>query len=148
MQRRWQRMPSGSMRVSAGMRTNCVVVFLAILVAGGAGCSLPKRPENVSVDAVRIPGIKGTDFWQQCSLQQTTHVVRCQIFNGVGHVLREDVFVPYIGSLPSEQRDLKIVPRGGNEWVELENGTILIPESQFARIKDFLDWERGLKRRP
>ncbi len=122
---------------------------LAILVAfATSGCGRVERPTNIPVDSTRIPGVKSTDFWQHCSFDRQSGNTRCKIFNVNGLLFRDDVFVPYVGERPTSDADLKIQPHGGNEWVDLANGTTLIPQSQFERIKRFLDWDRGLAPRP
>jgi hypothetical protein len=129
--------------------TSHTFVLLAVVALLGAGCvSSAARPANVPGDAVQIPGIKGTKIWQHCSFEGPSGTTRCQIFNGKGLVFHDDVFVPYIGDAPRNQADLRVRPIGGEEWVQLENGTILIPQREFGRIKRFLDWDRGLSPRP
>jgi hypothetical protein len=119
------------------------LIFLQVV-----GCGSSPRPHNVPEGAIRIPGPKGADFWQHCSFDSSRARTNCRIFNAAGAVLREGVFIPYTGNAPNSQSDLNILPKGGNEWVELSSGTILIPESDFARVKRFLDWQRGLAERP
>jgi hypothetical protein len=58
--------------------------------------------------------------------------------NTVGLVLKEGIFVPVIGDAPRDSRDLALLPTGGNVWVKLRNGTILIPKEEFEDVKTFL----------
>lgn len=127
-------------------RTMSALVSLGLALSE-MSCAPAPRPVNVPAQAVRIPGVKGKDFWQYCRMQDSAGTY-CQIFNVNGEVLYEDTFVPYLGSAPKDAADLKIVPRGGAESIALENGTILIPQGQFAHVKSFLDWQRGSSPRP
>lgn len=113
--------------------------LLASAACSTTGSTGGVRPKSVRADAIYIPGINGTAIWQQCSSPKVSGRLRCQIFNGKGEVFRDDDFVPYTGSLPGTRTDVRIVPRGGTEWIELADGTILIPSSQIERVKHYLD---------
>ena len=125
-----------------------LALVLSMAIQSGCGAGRPPRPGNVPEDAVRISETKGTDIWQKCFYDEQGGGVRCEIFNTGGDLFHNEVFVPYVGDMPRSQQELQIVPRGGPDWVELANGTILIPRSQYDRIKNFLDWMNGKRSRP
>jgi hypothetical protein len=120
-----------------------VTVALVML----ASCGRPARPTNVPSEAVRIPEPKGTDLWQYCDVRETL-AIHCQIFNAAGKVLNDDTFIPYRGPVATSQSDLRIAPSGGTAWIDLENGAVLIPQGDYPHIKNFLDWQNGLRARP
>jgi hypothetical protein len=66
----------------------------------------------------------------------------CDIFNAGGELLYSGVFRRYEGTGVVPETELKIAQGGGEQWVELENGEILIPESDYERIKKFLNARR------
>lgn len=119
----------------------------AVMTAAGilASCSPwpepPPRPENVPPDAVRVYGPK-TWWWFKCWYDGKTD--RCQIFNERGAVLNNDVYRPYDGGPVVQEEDLRIdVQRSGPPIVWLENGRILLPDSDFQAQKAFVDTFRG-----
>ena len=73
---------------------------------------------------------------------------RCRITNLVGATLSEGVFVPAIGASPKSRDDLRIVPEGGNTWIQLANGTILVPRTDFGDHKRFLERSGRIPKRP
>lgn len=123
-------------------------LITAFILFQGIGCGPGLRPNNVPESAVRIPGVKGADFWQHCWFEGGSGMTQCRVYNAGGVVLREGVFIPYLGESPKSQADLNILPKGGNEWIDLSDGTVLIPQREFGRVKHFLDWQRGLADRP
>lgn len=102
------------------------------------------RPNNVPTEAVKVIGAKGTGPWQICSFTANSNdSVRCQIYNTKGETLYDDVFVVYSGKEPKSATDLKVSSKGGDQWVKLENGTVLIPKSQKEEMTKALDWLFG-----
>lgn len=120
-----------------------VLVLLAVCLAAMFSCArMPERPPNVPADAVKVIGTKGTGPWQSCELRSDGRV-RCWIYNIKGEILYDDLFVVYSGQPPKSDSDLRISPKGGDQWILLENGTVLIPEGQRAKMTRFLDWLFG-----
>jgi hypothetical protein len=115
----------------------CSIVLLFTLLTWGCGDPPRPRPANVPIGAVRIPGPKGMDLWQVCQIDDA-EVVRCEVFNVGGKVLSQGVFVPCIGKPPRSLEDLAITPKGGNVWVTLENGAVLVPKESFEEVLEFL----------
>jgi hypothetical protein len=74
-----------------------------------------------------------------------TKGIRCQIYNVGGDIIYDDIFVVYSGEPPRTAADLKITPRGGDEYIRLENDTILIAQKHEAQLRDGLDWLFGKK---
>jgi len=107
-----------------------------------ASCSREKpRPANVPVDAILIGAPKGAGVWQCCSLDGVG--VRCQIFNRSGLVLYDEPFVVYSGRVPSTSAEAKPSEKGGEQWVRLRDGSILIPTSRQEQMRRALDWQFG-----
>jgi hypothetical protein len=118
-------------------------VLLAVCLAALFSCGrMPERPPNVPGEAVKIIAAKGTGPWQWCELRHDGEV-HCRFYNNRGETLCDDTFVVYSGREPKSDGDLKISPDGGEQWVRLQNGTLLIPESQRAEMTRFLDWLFG-----
>jgi hypothetical protein len=69
--------------------------------------------------------------------------VRCRFYNNKGETLCDDIFVVYSGREPKSDGDLAISPNGGQQWVRLENGTVLIPKTDEPEIRRGLDWLFG-----
>lgn len=117
--------------------------MLAVALALLSACSKqPLRPANVPAAAVKVTGPKGAGPWQFCEFTGSK-AIRCQIFNIKGNVLYDGTFVVYSGRQPDAPGDLKISQNGGDQWIRLENGTILIPEKKQAEMTRFLDWLFG-----
>jgi hypothetical protein len=134
-------------RVDHFMRSALAIVSSwTLLTLEGCGPYQPPRPANVRPGAVATPGPKGTAIWQQCQFT-TQGQIRCERFNGKGQLFFNDLFIPYRdGKMPTTPTELKILPKGGADWVILENGTILIPESQKDGVTKFLDYREELRR--
>ncbi|WP_031497556.1 hypothetical protein [Bryobacter aggregatus] len=126
-----------------------LLVILALLVLQSTGCSWfdqpmfleYRRPQNVPTDAVLVQLAKG-GVWQKCNVASATGKNRCQIFNWKGELLYDEIFLPYDQGPTIEFSDLRIPKYAaavGPDWVCLENGRILLPESRFEQLKEFLD---------
>ncbi len=110
--------------------------------------AVPKRPSNVPPQAVYVSGPKSRGDWEWCWVDRRQEANRCQISNVGGDVLYEGVFLPYEGNEVVPEAKLKITQHSGPQWVELENGTILIPGSDYPQIKRFLDWLKHKRASP
>ena len=121
----------------------------APLILGVAiGCqNNPKRPSNVPAKATPIAIPHGYD-WDCCWVDKTLNVNKCQIYNRVGDLLYDGVFLRYEGSGVVPKESLKITQHGGEQWIELQNGVILIPKSNYDGIKKLLDWMNGKRSAP
>jgi hypothetical protein len=123
-------------------RTKWALTLVALLLLWLQGCSLsgdplPPRPRNVAADAVRIPGGK-TQWWIKCEYKHNVNT--CQVFNAGGAVLHDEVFLPDDGGAAVVESELRIDPtRSNSARVWLENGRVLLPSTDFARHKEFLD---------
>jgi hypothetical protein len=122
---------------------------MLIVMALTLGCKngLPKRPENVPARAIPI-AIPHSYDWDYCWVDKTMNVNRCQIYNGDGLPLYDDVFLPYEGTGVVPEELLKISQKGGEQWIELQDGTILIPKSHYDQIKRLIDWLKGRRPNP
>ena len=106
---------------------------------------LPHRPPNVPKDATPVSMLWGYD-WDYCWFDEKDNASHCRIFNKRGDKLYDDVFLPYEGKGPTSADDLKIRRNqddGGEQWIYLQNGAILIPRSDYDGIKKLLDWQKG-----
>ena len=130
-----------------GTKRSSIWMILSVLAV--AGCrSGPKRPSGVPPEATAIPIPWGYD-WDYCWVDKVKNVNKCIIYNGGGEILYGGVFLRYEGTgvIPADQ--LKInTHHGGEQWIELQNGVILIPESNYAGIKKFVDWIKGKRASP
>jgi hypothetical protein len=122
--------------------TNVRQLSLLLAVSLVSCARTSERPPNVPNDAVKVIAAKGTGPWQWCEL---THEgkVHCRFYNNKGETLCDDIFVVYSGTKPKSNSDLTISQNGGQQWVRLENGTVLIPRTNEAEIRRGLDWLFG-----
>ncbi len=117
------------------------------------GCSAKQeadRPANVTQGAAFVRGAK-VGWWQHCRTGSESEKTQCTIWNAGGQVLYEGAFVPYDEGPNPTATDLEIPtdPKyPGPDRVCLRNGRILIPESEFDRLKRFFDWITGKRQAP
>src|ERR1035438_9327358 len=98
-----------------------------------SGCTTNEsRPVNVSSTATLIRATKGAGVWQECHIESGAAL--CKITNRGDIVIYSEPFVVYEGSKPERESDLSISEDGGEQWVRLRNGTILIPSSAEMEI--------------
>lgn len=117
-----------------------LVVWLAAIGCGGVA-----RPEGVPQDATYVAGVK-VGWWQDCRLETGESAVRCKVWNQRGLVLEDGYFLPYDGGPQPTATELKIDAEPkfpGSDLVYLVDGRILLPESRFGKMKDFVDWSYG-----
>ncbi len=94
----------------------------------------PRRPKNVSPSATLIfQG--GLAFWERCWVDENINQNSCQIFNGAGVILVDDIFLPYSGTGPVPESRLKISSNGHWGYITLQDGTILIPQKHYDAIR-------------
>ena len=113
-----------------------VVVFVA--------CSIfpepPRRPSNVSADAVLVGGAKAW-WWIKCWRSEAVN--RCQVFNAEGISLYDEPYLPADGAGPVEARDLQIDrERTQVTRVFLQNGRVLLPSTDYELHKRLLEESR------
>lgn len=121
---------------------NTAPVVMTLLVAM-TGCSrAPVRPQGVPTSSVFVPAAKG-GYWHTCRLDQTDQECRCTIYLGDGRIVYDEVFLPYEGSTPIEEKDLKITPDGTGDTVKLANGRLLLPQSDYKKVKLYWNWRLG-----
>jgi hypothetical protein len=102
---------------------------------------LPHRPDEVPKAAIPVLVMGGYD-WAYCWVDKRENVDRCKIFNRGGDVLFDEIFLPYRGGKPVPAADLKIKRDqgvSGGQWIELENGVILVPKSRHDRVREIID---------
>ena len=101
-------------------------------------------PPNVPKEASLVNWGDG-GLWQYCQYNKDVHADRCQIWNWGGGLLEDEIFLPYDGGALAITDELKIKNNGdtGSDRVLLVNGRILIPESRYRRVKQFLDQVNG-----
>jgi hypothetical protein len=122
------------------------LLFLGMLTIGCKG-NMPKHPVGVPAKATPIAIPHGYD-WDYCWVDKTTDVNRCQIFNGNGVLMYDGIFLRYEGTGTIPEESLRISQKGGEEWVELQDGDILIPKSDYEQIKRVIDWLKGRRKTP
>jgi len=115
-----------------------VAVAVVLLAWWQFGTPDPVRPPNVPSGATMV-GIPFGVNWDYCWVDKLANENKCQIFDKGGGILYEGIFQRYKGSGLVPDPELKITQRGGEQWIELENGVILIPKTDYDRIKNFLD---------
>ena len=129
--------------------TILAVVSLPCWIAS-CGSAPPKRPANVPGAAIFASGGK-VGWWHYCEFDETDNQAHCTIWNQVGLILYEGVF------LPSDHKtldagELKIVynERWGDnaQFICLENGRVLVPASDFDRLSQFADHLEGKRPAP
>lgn len=109
---------------------------------------MPPRPANIPQFATYVAGPKGRGNWTWCSVGDERQANICHICNVQGEVLYEGVFLRYEGTGVVPRQNLKISQRSGPQWIELDDGTILIPGSDYPQIKRFLDWLKHKRASP
>lgn len=124
-------------------KSTITAVAIAVLLVGVYvywGSRPPTRPSSVAANAVYVRGAK-TGWWQTCDRNNRGEVF-CTISNAGGVVIQEGKFLPYDGGVSPAQEELCIDASHrwtGPDRICLRNGRILIPESRYADLKQFLD---------
>jgi hypothetical protein len=119
-----------------------------LIVTLATGChNTPTRPANVPANATAIAIPHGYD-WDYCWVDKNLNVNECRIYNRGGELLYGGVFLRYEGSGVVPEEALKITQYGGEQFIKLQNGVILIPASHYVAIKNNLDWINGKRDHP
>lgn len=121
----------------------CILAYISIFSACRKQII---RPNNVPIGAVYIKGPHGAGVWHACQMTSYSTDVKCQIYNINGSIIIDDIFVVYSGQAPRTTNDLNISLDGGDEYIKLKNGTILISRKDEAKLRDGLDWLFGKKK--
>lgn len=120
-------------------RATATMAMAAIFIC--AGCwRIPARPEQVPPSAVYVPSVKG-GYWHACRLDADGQCT-CTIHRDNGRTMYDEVFLPYEGRPPTAAR-LVISAEGTGDTVKLADGQLLLPKSEFARVKQYWDFRRG-----
>lgn len=86
--------------------------------------------------------------WAYCWLDKSANVNRCRTYNGDGRRLyrfghendEDDVFLPYRGSGPVPEDQLLIdSARTQQDYIWLQNGTVLLPRNDYENQKTYMD---------
>ncbi len=123
------------------------VVFSILLLIVSCKSDAPKRPAGVPAKATPV-AIPHSYDWDYCWVDKAMNVNRCQIYNGDGLQLYDGIFVRYEGSGVVQEEFLQISQKGGEQWIELQDGTILIPQSHYDQVKRLIDWLKGRRPNP
>ena len=102
-----------------------------------------RRPSSVPKDAVFVQGAMG-GWWEHCDAgaKDEAGENHCVIYNWKGELLYDEPFLPYDGGARASAEELTIPsesPNSGPDRIALKNGRVLIPKSDYLRIKAFLD---------
>jgi hypothetical protein len=123
------------------------VVFIIMLLMVSCKSDSPNRPAAVPAKATPI-AIPHSYDWDYCWVDKVMNVNRCQIYNGEGLLMYDGIFVRYEGSGVVPEESLQISQKGGEQWIELQDGTILIPQSHYDQVKRLIDWLKGRRPNP
>jgi hypothetical protein len=111
----------------------------------------PKRPANIPGAAILTPGGKVGGWWHYCEFDKNDDHTHCTIWNKVGLVLYEGVFLP-LDRKPLGADELKVEynERWGDnaQFICLGNGRILVPASDFDRLSQVADSLNGKRPSP
>ena len=129
-----------------------ILTSLAGLLSFALSCEKwpPKRPANVPASAVFASGGK-VGWWHYCELSTAEGQAHCTIWNMGGLVLQQGVFLPQDRRALTRE-EIKVIdnPRWGDnaEFINLQNGRVLIPASDFDRLSRFAEWLEGRRSSP
>ena len=120
-----------------------VLFLLAFAMMLSLGCGSPPRPAAVPADSTWVEGGEA-GWWQRCSNADanTTH---CTVWNRRGEILLDEAFLPLDGGPTPPGSGLKLRGDGpctGAYQVCLTNGRILLPQSRYKELKDFIEGRR------
>ena len=118
-----------------------IMLLLTYALGCSTGPTTPDRPTGVPASASYVPGGKVGGWWQYCIVNEHLQV-HCTVWNRVGLVLHDEVFLPYDQRAAITQGELSIVSDWefpGDDRIRLKNGRILLPLSRFDDVKRFLD---------
>jgi hypothetical protein len=133
------------------------VLFLAFLALMWWGSRIPKRPANISASGVffergAVPfelSVHGE--WLDCWLEVHTNTDQCRLTDEKGAPEFEGTFVPYESKAVVPEPELRVdTTKTGHLWmgvipvIFLQNGTILLPQSDYAKARKTVDfWVYG-----
>lgn len=127
--------------------TTCSVAALAVVAYIFFFSRTPKRPEDVSANAVFVKGSKA-GWWQSC-VKVGPGAITCRVVSISGQTLLNEEFLPYDGGPLPATADLVLDPdcRYSSAYrICLKNGRILLPRSMYRESKELLDSFDSLKR--
>jgi hypothetical protein len=136
---------------------------LAFFTLMWLGSRIPKRPANISdsgifIERGSVPFKLSTHGdWLDCWQDVRTNTAQCRLTNEKGILKFEGTFLSYETRAAIPAAELKIdSTRTGHLWlgvttgnipfpiIFLQNGTILLPESDYEKAKKVVDfWVKG-----
>ena len=151
------------MRLRYALLLGSGAFFLVFLTLMWWGSHIPKRPSNISASGIFIERgsvpfkISMHGDWLDCWEDVGTNTDHCRLTDEGGVLKFEDVFLPYDARAVIPQAQLQIDRnRTGHLWmgvaaqnvslpiVFLQNGAILLPQSEFQKAKKVVDfWVNG-----
>jgi hypothetical protein len=140
-----------------------VTMFAAFVALMWWGSRPPRRPADISPTGIFLErGVVPFKFsthgdWLDCWQDSRTNMDRCKLADENGAVKFEDVFVSYENRSPVAGKDLRINSERTRSLhmgvtgkdvsvpiVFLQNGQILLPQSEYDNGKKFVDfWVYG-----
>jgi hypothetical protein len=133
------------------LRSSGFLALAGLLLTFGCAAGLPKRPANVPSNATFAPGGKVGGWWHYCEFGNSDARAHCAIWNKGGLVLYEGIFLPQ-DKQPLSAEELKVVynSKWGDDaqFINLQNGRVLVPASDFDRLTQFAEWLQGKRSSP
>lgn len=138
-------------------------LFVAFIALMGWGSRVPSRPSDISSAGVFIERgvvpfkLSTHGDWLDCWQDRRTSGDHCRLTDEKGRVRFEDTFLAYEGQASVQEADLKIDPKKTGHLfmgvtannvplpiIFLQNGEILLPQSEYERAKKVVDfWVNG-----
>jgi hypothetical protein len=138
-------------------------LFFVLLALAWWGSRIPKRPSDISASGIFIERgsvpfkLSTHGDWLDCWRDSLTSTNRCRLTDERGAVMFEDTFLPYAAQAPLTNTDLRIDAKKTGHLsmgvtgydislpiIFLQNGTILLPQTDFQRAKNIVEfWEYG-----
>lgn len=150
-------------RIALAVVGVALVGLLVLVALIWWGNRIPKRPSDISASGIFIENgsvpfkLSTHEDWLDCWRDAHTGLERCRFTGETGILKFEDTFLPYEAQAPDQGADPKIDSnKTGNLWygagaedtrlpvIFLQNGEILLPQSDYQKAKKFVDfWVYG-----
>ena|SRR5689334_22205035 len=125
--------------VLASLIAIALIITIGVLIRRNDNEPEPDKPSSVPTAAVLVRLPKNY-WWKYCWYEPVDSQDHCRVFNRVGDLITDDIFLPYDGGPPLQPSELQIDSQlSFGDWVWLKNGRILLPQSNFARVKSLLN---------
>lgn len=147
------------LKILLGGIIGLVILLLSFFVLMWWGSRIPKRPTNISASGIFIERgsvpfkLSTQGDWLDCWQDMRTDTDRCRLTDEKGNLKFEGIFLSYQTKAGVSESELKIdATRTGNLWIGvtaasmslpivfLQNGTILLPQSDYEKAKKFVDF--------